>query len=308
MDSMDKKFLICIVGPTAIGKTSLSISLGKAFSTNIVSADSRQFYKEMSIGTAVPSIEELTSVPHHFIQHLSVTEPYSVGDYEKDSLNKLRELFQGHNSVILVGGSGLYVEAVTRGLDRFPKVDPTIREQLVTQLEEDSLEPLQNKLKELDPLYYEQVDLQNPHRVIRALEICIGTGLPFSSFRNQEVAPRNFETVYIGLNAERKLLYDRINLRVDNMMTQGLLEEVEALYPLKHLNALNTVGYKELFKYIDREYSLEEAVGEIKKNTRRYAKRQLTWYRKRSDIHWFDYLTPHDSIIEYVEKILEQKT
>lgn len=304
---MDRNYLICIIGPTAIGKTALSISLAKAYSTAIISADSRQFYKEMSIGTAVPSSQELASAPHYFIQHKSVTASYSVGDFERESLEKLTELYKDLNRLILVGGSGLYVDAVTKGLDQFPQVDPEIRNCLNNRLKNESLEALQVKLKTLDPFYYQQVDIQNPHRVIRALEISIGTGKPYSSFLNQGRAKRPFETIYIGLKADRETLYDRINTRVDLMMAQGLLEEAKGLYHLKDRNALNTVGYKELFAFLDGESDLEKAVNEIKKNTRRYAKRQLTWYKKKDDIHWFDYRSPHEDITQKIEQIIEQQ-
>lgn len=304
---MDRNYLICIIGPTAIGKTALSISLAKAYSTAIISADSRQFYKEMSIGTAVPTPQELASAPHYFIQHKSVTASYSVGDFEREALATLTQLYKDHTPLILVGGSGLYIDAITKGLDQFPKVDPAIREGLNNRLEEQSLEALQVKLKTLDPLYYEQVDIQNPHRVIRALEISIGTGKPYSSFLTKGTTKRPFETIYIGLKANRETLYDRINTRVDLMMTEGLLEEAKKLYHLKDLNALNTVGYKELFEYLDGKSDLDSAVNKIKKNTRRYAKRQLTWYRKKNDIHWFDYRSPHEAITQKIEQIIRQQ-
>jgi tRNA dimethylallyltransferase len=299
---MNKKYLIAVVGPTAIGKTSLSIALAQNFNTDIISADSRQFFKEMSIGTAAPSKEELAAAPHHFIHHLTVGEDYSVGNFEKDALQKLDELFKCKPVVIMVGGSGLYVDAVTKGLDNFPKVDPKIRADLNQKLSTEGLAGLQNELHHLDPDYYAEADIKNPHRVIRALEICRGTGKPYSSFRKKENLERPFETLYVGLTADRQIVYDRINLRVDLMITQGLLHEVKNLYERRDLNALNTVGYKEIFRYLDGELSLEEAVEEIKKNTRRFAKRQYTWFRKNQNIHWFNHTTPFQEIFDFLQE------
>ena len=299
---MPENTLIIIVGPTAIGKTSLSLSLAEHFSTDIISADSRQFFKEMSIGTAAPTPEELAVAPHHFIHHKSIEEDYSVGDFEREVLEKLEQLFQKHQYLIMVGGSGLYVDAVTKGLDKFPDVAPSVREQLNIDFEENGIEQLQQQLQQLDPEYYSEADIQNPHRLIRALEICIGTGKTYSSFRRNKKAERPFNTIEIGLTAEREIVYDRINRRVDIMMEAGLLEEAKHLYPKKGLNALNTVGYKELFKYFDGEWSLEQAIVEIKKNSRRFAKRQFTWFRKNKNITWFDYCTSPKDIIEYIEK------
>lgn len=294
---MSTKVLIAVVGPTAIGKTKLAISLAQYYQTEIISADSRQFYKEMKIGTAVPSTEEIEAVTHHFIQHKSIFDAYSVGNFEKDAIAKLNQLFKNTNFVVMVGGSGLYVDAISNGLDKFPVIDPKIREKLNEQLKTDGLTSLQNQLKKLDNTYYQKVDIENPHRLIRALEICIGTGKPYSSFLNQEKPSRNFKTIYIGLNAERELIYSRINQRVDLMLEEGLLEEAKSLLPHKVLNALQTVGYKELFTFLEGNCSLEEAVSEIKKNTRRFAKRQLTWYRKNSKIFWVDYNKEHTEII-----------
>lgn len=304
---MNKKHLIVLVGPTAIGKTSLGIELAQHFNTEIISADSRQFYKEMKIGTAVPTLEELESAPHHFIQHLSIEDDYSVGDFERDAISLLNRLFTDHDIIVMVGGSGLYVDAVTKGLDSFPEVDPSIRERLNDQLENEGIEKLQKKLEELDPVYFSEVDVHNPHRLIRALEICIGTGKPYSIFRKKGFQNRFFEPLYIGLSSNREIVYERINKRVDLMMQEGLLEEVQKLAPKKDLNALNTVGYKELFKYLNGEWSLEEAVEEIKKNTRRFAKRQLTWFRKNKEIQWFDYENPAPAVIEYLEKSIQEK-
>ena len=299
---MPKNYLITVAGPTAIGKTSLAIKLAQHFNTEIISADSRQFFKEMKIGTAVPSPEELAAAPHHFIQHISVEDNYSVGDFERDAIKKLDELFQEHKVVIMAGGSGLYVKAILEGLDDFPAVDPAIREELNATYKTQGVEPLQQQLKELDPEYYEMADIQNPHRLIRALEICVGTGKTYSSFLNRKKPERNFKVINIGLVADREIIYDRINRRVDLMMDEGLLEEAEKLFPKRRLNALNTVGYKELFGYFKGIHSLETAVAEIKKNTRRFAKRQLTWFRKQEQIEWFNYDTKPEEVITYIEK------
>ncbi len=298
---MDNRYLISIVGPTAIGKTTLSINLARAFNTEILSADSRQFFKEMHIGTAVPSAEELSTAPHHFIQHKSINENYSVGDFERDALGKMETLFKKNKVLILVGGSGLYVKSVLQGLDDFPDVDPSIRSRFNEQVQNTGLKPLQDQLKDLDPETHANIDTKNPHRVIRALEICIGTGKPYSSFLNRDKNFRKFKTIKIGLSAAREVIYERINKRVDIMLEEGLLEEARDLYPQKGLNALNTVGYKELFDHFEGTLSLEEAVEEIKKNTRRFAKRQLTWFRKEEGVHWFDYTTPPSQIISFIE-------
>ena len=298
------KYLISVVGPTAIGKTSLSIKLAKHFGTEIISCDSRQFFKEMSIGTAVPSKEELAEVKHHFIQHISIEEPYSVGSFEKDAIKSLDTLFETRDVVVMVGGSGLYSDAVIKGLDDFPDVDPKIRVQLNEELNNEGLESLQKKLKALDPNSFENIAIDNPHRLIRALEISIGTGKPYSSFLKQKQSQRNFKTINIGLKADRETIYDRINQRVDIMVNEGLLDEVKQLSSKQHLNALNTVGYKELFKHFNGEWSLDFAISEIKKNTRRFAKRQLTWYRKNENIIWFDYLTDSNDIIDHINEII----
>ena len=283
------KTLIAVVGPTAIGKTNLGIQLAQHYQTDIISADSRQFFKEMTIGTAVPSKKELASATHHFIQHISIHDTYTVGTFEKEAIDVLNQLFAKKDIVIMVGGSGLYVDAVTKGFDTFPKVDTKIREELNAQLEHNGIEKLQQELKEKDPEYYETVDLNNPHRLIRALEICRGTLQPYSSFVGKNKPKRPFNVVYVGLQADREVVYDRINRRVDIMVKEGLLEETEALYPYKDLNALQTVGYKEIFAHYDGNFTLEDAISEIKKNTRRFAKRQGTWFRKNQEILWFDY-------------------
>ncbi|MEM8762743.1 MAG: tRNA (adenosine(37)-N6)-dimethylallyltransferase MiaA [Bacteroidota bacterium] len=302
---MSPKNLIAVVGPTAIGKTSLAIALAKQFKTEIISADSRQFFKEMSIGTAVPSLEELQTVPHHFIQHLSVHESFSVGDFEKVALEKLDDLFKLHDVTILVGGSGLYVDAVVRGIDTFPDIDHSIREELNETLTISGLEPLQQELLEKDPEYHARVDLNNPHRVIRALEVCRGTKRPYSSFLGIQKANRTFNTLYVGLTAPREVIYQRIEQRVDLMMQEGVLEEAKSLYPLRQLNALQTVGYRELFSHFDGTLNLDEAIAEIKKNTRRFAKRQLTWLRKNEEIIWVNHDESFNSILSKVESKLQ---
>ncbi len=301
---LNNKFLICIVGPTAIGKTALSIKIANHFSTEIISADSRQFYKEMNIGTAVPSSEELAAAPHHFIQNRSIFENYSVGDFERDAINLLDSLFEKHNVLVMVGGSGLYVDAVVKGLDKFPEVSSEIKEILKQEYNEFGIEPLQKELKEKDPKYYSKVDLQNHHRVIRALGVCRAQELPYSSFLKAESTQRNFKTIFIGLTAEREFVYNRINQRVDIMIEEGLIEEAKLLHQHKSLNALQTVGYKELFRYFEGDYSKEQALEEIKKNTRRFAKRQGTWFRKNEAINWFDYQTPIPTVINLIENIL----
>jgi len=299
--SIQNKYLISVVGPTAIGKTSLSIKLAQFFKTEIISADSRQFYKEMQIGTAAPSVEELKLAKHHFIHHKSIEDTYNVGAFEKDAITRLDQLFLKHNCIIMVGGSGLYVDAVTKGLDYFPEVDKSIREHLNMELVDNGLKLLQLKLKNLDIEAYNTIAIDNPKRVIRALEICIGSGKPYSSFLNKNKNERNFKTITIGLKAERDIIYNRINKRVDIMMAQGQLEEAKSLMVKQHLNALNTVGYKELFSYFNNTWTLNFAIEEIKKNSRRFAKRQITWFKRNKDIIWFDYLTDVNKIISSIK-------
>lgn len=305
MKANGKKHLIVITGPTAIGKTGLAIFIAKKLKTEIISFDSRQFYQEMKIGTAVPSDEELKEVPHHFIQNLSIEQDYSVGNFERDALVKIEELFEKYDYLVFVGGSGLYEKAVTEGLDEFPQVDKSIRLNLIYEYDIHGLEPLQNELKEVDPVYYNLVDLNNPVRIIRALEIYRGTGKPYSSYRKNNYSARNFQVTKIGLELSREEIYDRINKRVDLMMQEGLLEEVKSLYPKKHLNSLQTVGYRELFDYLDGKIELDFAIEEIKKNTRRYAKRQLTWYRKDPRIKWFSPFEK-ENILTYIQDITSE--
>ncbi|MDN3583764.1 tRNA (adenosine(37)-N6)-dimethylallyltransferase MiaA [Mucilaginibacter flavus] len=282
------KTLIVVAGPTAVGKTAAAIELAKHFNTVVVSADSRQFFREMSIGTAKPSDEELSQATHYFINSHSITEPFSVGDFEKQGLALLNELFKTHDYVILAGGSGLYIKAICEGFDDLPSADPAIREKLNLELEEKGIIHLQEKLKLADPVYYSEVDLGNPQRIIRALEVFESTGNPISSYRQATVNKRPFNIIKLALNMPREVLYNRINLRVDLMMQQGLLAEVEALIPYRQYNALNTVGYSEIFDYIDGKTTLDKAVEMIKQNTRRFAKRQLTWFRRDEQFNWFN--------------------
>lgn len=299
-----KNTLITIVGATAIGKTALSIKLAQHFNCDIISCDSRQFYKEMTIGTAVPDPEELAAAPHHFIQNRSVFEDYSVGQFEKDALKTLDILFIKNPVQIMVGGSGLYVDAVLKGLDYFPDVDSQIRIDLTTELENNGIEHLQNQLKSLDLEAYNTIAIDNPHRLIRALEICIGTGKTYSSFKNKPKTLRNFQSIKIGLKADREIMYDRINRRVDIMIEKGLIEEAKKLYPHKNLNALQTVGYRELFDYFEGNFTKEFAIEEIKKNSRRFAKRQGTWFRKDVNTIWFDFQEDIQNIIKAIENKL----
>ena len=288
MSIKNKKTLLTIVGPTAIGKTSLAIDLALHFGTEIISCDSRQFFKEMSIGTAVPSSEELAQVKHHFIQHKSIFDTYSVGDFERDAITLLKELFKQHNVVIMVGGSGLYADTVVYGLDDFPEVSPEIRNELNELYQKQGITYLQTRLKDLDPIQYTQIDVQNPQRMMRALEVCIASGKPYSSFLNKKETLRDFTNITIGLTAEREVVYNRINERVELMLENGLLIEAQTLFPHKKLNALQTVGYRELFNFFEGKTSLDFAIEEIKKNTRRFAKRQYTWFHKNKDINWFE--------------------
>lgn len=297
-------YLLVVIGPTAIGKTALAIQLAQHFQCEILSCDSRQFFKEMTLGTAVPSQKELAAVPHHFIQHISIQDSYSVGDFERDAIAHLDRLFEQNNVQVLVGGSGLYVNAILEGLDEFPDIDPRIREELNQALEEKGLPYLQAQLKELDPVHYEKVALDNPQRVTRALEVSIGTGQPYSSFLAKKKVQRNFIPIVIGLEAPREIMYDRINKRVDLMLEGGLLEEVQALLPYQELNALQTVGYRELFRYFNGEGTLEEAIEEIKKNTRRFAKRQITWFKRTPNATWYPYQTDPKLIIAAITEQL----
>ncbi|MEO9501348.1 MULTISPECIES: tRNA (adenosine(37)-N6)-dimethylallyltransferase MiaA [Nonlabens] len=303
---MTKKNLIVIVGPTAVGKTALSIAFAKAYKTEIISCDSRQFFKEMTIGTAVPSKEELAEANHHFIQNLSIHDSYSVGDFERDAVKLLENLFKSRDTVIMVGGSALYEKAVTHGLDQLPEVPDTINDAIESLYKEDGIEALQEELKMKDPEYYNQVDLQNPRRLIRALGICRATGNTFTQYRSGVKQQRDFNIIKIGLEAPRDELYDRINARVDIMINNGLVSEAKSLLLFKDLTSLKTVGYQELMGVFENSYNLEEGIRLIKRNSRRFAKRQMTWYRKDQDVMWFHYKTRHTDIVQRVsEKLMD---
>lgn len=302
---MKKKKLIVIVGPTAVGKTSTSIALAKQFGGEIISADSRQFFKELEIGTAKPSSDELALIPHHFINSHSIEQEYDVGAYEQDVIELLDHKFMVYDCMLLVGGSGLYINAICNGLDKFPAVDKSIRDQLNTELIENGLGTLVSKLKALDPDYAMSVDLKNPQRIIRALEVSISTGQPFSAFRKTQKITRPFEIISIGLELERSDLYQRIDDRMDQMIINGLFEEAKGLKEKEHLNALQTVGYKEIFGHLNSDFDKEEAIRLLKRNSRRYAKRQMTWFKKYPETSWFN---PNDldRIIKYLsQKLLE---
>ena len=305
-------YLITIIGPTAIGKTALSIALAQHFGCDIISCDSRQFFKEMKIGTAVPSDEELAAAPHHFIQNKSIFESYSVGDFEQEALTKLEKLFQKNNIQIMVGGSGLYVDAVLKGFDDFPDIDDLVRNEINTKYDELGFEYLQEQLQKLDSEYYQKIQtenpqtLQNPQRMKRFVEVCIGSGKPYSSFIGKRKNSRNFTPIIIGLEADREIMYNRINQRVNIMLNEGLLTEAKTLYPNKHLNALQTVGYRELFDYFDGKITLDFSIEQIKMNTRRFAKRQITWFKRTENVSWFDYLTDRKEIITTIESKIQK--
>lgn len=300
------KTLITIVGPTGIGKTALSIAFAKAYTTEILSCDSRQFYKEMTIGTAVPTQDELTAAPHHFIQTKSIHERFTVGDFEKEGIALLDQLFKKHDTVIMVGGSALYEKAITHGLDDFPSVPEEIKTALQESYERNGLEWLQNTLLFLDPVYYAQVDLKNAHRILRAVSLIQASGTPFSKLRTAAMKQRNFKVIKIGLEAPREELYERINKRVDLMIANGLLAEVESLAPFKNLTALQTVGYSEFYNARTSGRTNKEAIALVKQNTRRFAKRQLTWYRKETDVLWFNYKTRHTEIVQRVHDMIRK--
>ena len=285
--TMNTKTLIIVLGPTAIGKTCLSIQLAKHFNTEIISADSRQFYKELLIGAAPPNTEELKEVQHHFIQYLSVSEDYNVGKFEEDAINKIEKLFINKDKIIMVGGSGLYIDAICKGFDKMPETPTEIREKVIELYKINGLEFLQNEVEKKDPLFYKEVDKNNPQRLLRALEVMYDTNKTFSSFRKKEDKKRNFNIIKIGLESNRELLYNRINSRVDRMMKNGLLKEVESLINFKNKNSLQTVGYKEIFECLEGETSIDEAISKIKKNSRRFAKRQITWFKKDTSIKYF---------------------
>ena len=298
---MHQKKLIVLVGPTAVGKTSVAIAVARHFGTEIISADSRQIFRELTIGTAKPSPAELEQVPHHFINSHSVHEPYDAAEYSRDALLLISERFTQHDRLILCGGSGLYVKAVCEGFDEIPEVPEAIRENLMKEYEQHGIKVLQEKMMALDPDYYHEIDKQNPHRLIRALEVVEGTGKSIRSFQKKNKLEHSFSIVKIGLTLPRNVLFERIDRRMDEMISLGLFAEAESLYPFKHINALQTVGYQEIFDYIDGKYDREEAVRLLKRNSRRYAKRQLTWFQRDGDIIWME---PHniDGIIQAIEE------
>lgn len=305
--ALPQKTLVVVVGPTAIGKTALAIKLAQFYQTEIVSADSRQFFKEMKIGTAKPSAEELASAPHHFIDSHSITTLFSTGDFEVQALELMQQLFTKHDKLVMVGGSGLYIDAICKGLDDLPEIDLNIREELNQKLADEGLEAIKTQLQELDPIYFEKVDQANPQRMIRGLEVVLSTGKTLSSFLTASKKVRPFKVIKIALNTDRTVLYDRINKRVDLMMEAGLLEEAKALLPFRKYNALNTVGYSEFFDYFDGKTDLPTAVALVKQNTRRFAKRQLTWFRRDGQTAWFE---PNETekIIQYIENELKTQS
>lgn len=288
LENQGQKTLIVVVGPTAIGKTSLAITLAKHYQTEIISADSRQFFREMSIGTAKPSDEELAAAPHHFINSHSVTQLFSTGDFEVEALALIEKLFAAHNVLIMVGGSGLYINAICNGLDEMPEIDLNIREQLNQQFADEGIDAIRTQLAALDPEYFAKVDQSNPQRMIRGLEVVLSTGQKLSSFLTSNKKERPFNIIKIGLNTDREKLYNQINHRVHLMIGNGLVEEVKSLEDYKELNALKTVGYSEIFDYLDGKTDLPTAIDKIKQNTRRFAKRQLTWFRKDTETVWFE--------------------
>ena len=300
---MAKKHLIVLAGPTASGKTATAIKLAKAFNTEIISADSRQFYKELSIGTAAPTEDELRQVKHHFVHHLSIDDKYDVAEYEKDVLLYLKEYFKTNDIAIMTGGSGLFIDAVCNGLDEMPDISEETRAEVTQIYEKGGLEALQIEVERVDPEYYSIVDKQNPRRLQRAIEVFHQTGKPYSTFRQRNAAEREFDVIKLALLWDRNDLIERINKRVDCMMEQGLLEEVKSVYPKRHLNSLNTVGYKELFDYLDGKCILEQAVEQIKISTRQYAKRQMTWLRKYNDYQWFT-VNQVDEMISFIKKLI----
>ena len=303
---MMDKYLVVIAGPTASGKTATAIQVAKALGTEIISADSRQFYKELPIGTAAPTKEEQSEVQHHMIHNLNVEDKYDVADYENDVLALLKKLFINHDAVVLTGGSGLFIDAVCKGLDSIPDISDEVRNQVNKLYEEGGLLALQNEVQRLDPEYYNIVDKYNPRRLQRAVEVCYQTGLTYSSFRNNTAKVRDFKIIKVALLWDRNELISRINLRVEKMVSEGLLEEARAMYPKRHLNSLNTVGYKELFEHFDGKATLNEAIEHIKINTRQYAKRQMTWLRKNNDYQWFT-IDEIPEMINYIKSTINSE-
>lgn len=303
---MMDKYLVVIAGPTASGKTATAIQVAKTLGTEIISADSRQFYKELPIGTAAPTKEEQAEVQHHMIHNLNVEDRYDVADYENDVLALLKKLFINHDSVVLTGGSGLFIDAVCKGLDSIPDISEETRNKVNKLYEEGGLLALQNEVQRLDPEYYNIVDKYNPRRLQRAVEVCYQTGLPYSSFRNNTAKSRDFKIIKVALLWDRNELISRINLRVEKMVSEGLIDEAKAMYPKRHLNSLNTVGYKEIFEHFDGKASLNEAIEHIKINTRQYAKRQMTWLRKNNDYQWFT-VEEIPEMINYIKTIINSE-
>jgi tRNA dimethylallyltransferase len=300
----ESKFLLTIAGPTAVGKTQVAIEIAKHFNTEIINADSRQIYREMKIGTAVPSSAQMEAVPHHFIGSRSIQEYYNASLFEQDAVALLDRLFISHDLVVMTGGSGMYMDAVCNGIDDFPAVNALIREKLKADFQQKGMDWLRSQIKESDPDYYMQADIDNPKRLLKALEIITMTGRPYSSFLTRKKKERAFRIIPVGLNAERAVLYRNINRRVDSMIAEGLVSEAKALLPFRHFNALNTVGYKEIFDYLDEKTTLEEAIDLIKRHSRQYARRQITWFKKNSDIRWF---APEEinGIMKYVTEIIK---
>lgn len=296
----DPSYLILVVGPTAVGKTDLCLNLAKKFQTEILSCDSRQFYREMNRGTAKPTAEELAKVPHHFINNLSITDSYDVRKYEEEALDVLEGLFQKHRVVLMTGGTGLFSDVVVNGMDAIPEVSPEIRTEIIEEYQSKGLTWLQDAVEEVDPEFFAQVDRSNPQRLMRALEIWRGTGLKFSSFRTRKKIKRPFEVIKIGLDRPREELYQRIDFRMEKMLSEGLFEEAESLFEKRGLNALQTLGYTEIFDFLEGKYDKEELIRLLKRNSRRYAKRQLTWFRRDSLIHWF-HPSEHEKILAFLD-------
>lgn len=299
------KSLLILLGPTGVGKTELSILIARHFATEIISCDSRQIYREMSIGTAVPDANTLKKVPHHFIQTHSIQDYYNASKYEMEVLGKLELLFEKLDVVLMTGGSMMYIDAVCKGIDDLPEIDTELRNSLIGRMNNEGIESLRNELRYIDPVYYKEVDLRNPKRILHALEICLMTGKPYSSFRTNKSKARDFNIIKVGLNRERAILYNRINLRVDEMFSEGLVDEAKRLYPFRHLNSLNTVGYKELFDFFDGSITVEMAKEKIKANSRKYARKQLTWFGRDPSITWFSPENVND-IISFFDQQLRQ--
>jgi tRNA dimethylallyltransferase len=302
---VQQKFLISVVGATAVGKTEMAIRLAKHFQTEVISADSRQFFKELSIGTAKPTPAEMQGVVHHLVDNLSIKQNYTATDFERDALAILEKLFTEKNIVVLAGGSGLYCKALWEGFDDIPDVPDIIRKQVVEMYQEKGLSFLQSELQKWDEIYFRQVDIQNPQRLMRALEVCYATGKPFSSFRRGKKTQRNFQNIKIGLERPRQELYERINQRMDLMLSQGLLQEAQSLYPYRMHNALQTVGYREIFDYLEGKQDWENTIRLLKQNSRHYAKRQITWFKKDTEIIWF-HPSQWIEIVQFIEKRLKE--